>query len=206
MAAISATVAAVLGALAGLALGRRAGRWSPAFIATLLLVLGTPEIVSGIALLIFFVNSQGLLGNGLLRLIIGHSVFSTAVVTLVVRARFADTDGRLEEAGADLGAPPLRVLRQITMPTLVPALVSGALLAFIFSLDDVIISSFVSTVGDTTLPVYVFSSLKSGLRGDLAAVTAAGMLLTLAGLVAAALVLRRSGDSLHKITRTLTGG
>ena len=102
-----------------------------------------------------------------MRLFVGHSLFSSAVVTLIVRARLQGLDESLEEAAADLGATPARAFRQITLPLMFPALLAGALLAFTFSLDNTIVSTFVSTAGSTTLPVYVFSSVRSVIKPDI---------------------------------------
>ena len=155
------------------------------------LVLVTPEIVDAIALLIWYVRIKGpfgpdfvVVGNnyGLLRLWVGHALFSTAVVTLIVRARLAGLDESLEEAGADLYAAPFTRFRQITLPLMMPAVLAGALLAFSLSLDNTIISTFVSVAGASPWPVYVFSALRSILRPEIAAVSTLMLLLTLIAL------------------------
>jgi ABC-type spermidine/putrescine transport system permease subunit II len=203
VAALNALVAVVLGSLAGIALARRGGNWTKPFLALVFLILVTPEIVDGIAYLIFFVRIE--LNETLARLVIGHSVFGSAVVALIVRARLAGMDEALEEAAADLGAPPSRVFRQITLPLMMPAVLAGGLLAFTFSLDDVIVSSFVSSAGTFTLPVYIFSSLRTGLKGDVAAISTLMLLLTLSALAITAFVLRRSGQSAEEVAATITG-
>lgn len=124
----------------------------------------------------------------------------------MVRARLAGLDESLEEAAADLGASPLATFRQVTLPLILPAVLAGGLLAFTFSLDDVIISEFVALAGNSTLPVYIFSALRVGLKGDLAAISTLTLLATLVALGAVAWVLRRSGDSAQEVTKTLTGG
>jgi len=204
VAALTAVVAVVLGSLAGIALARRPGRWQRPFLATVFLVLVIPEIVDGIAYLIFFVRID--LDLGLARLVVGHSVFTSAVVALVVRARLAGLDESLEEAAADLGASPFAAFRQVTLPLMLPAVLAGGLLAFTFSLDNVIISEFVALAGNSTLPVFIFSALRTGLKGDLAAISTLALLATLVALGAVAWVLRRSGDSAEEVTQTLTGG
>jgi ABC-type spermidine/putrescine transport system permease subunit II len=190
--------------MAGIALARRGGRWTRPFIALLVTVLVTPEIVHGIALLIWFVRID--LDVPLLRYVVGHSVFSSAVVALLVRARLHGLDESLEEAAADLGATPWRAFRQITLPLMLPAVAAGGLLAFTFSLDNVIISSFVSTAGEFTLPVYVFSTLRTGLKGDVAAIATLMLLLTISAVALAVVVVRRSGQSAEEVTAALTGG
>ncbi len=203
VAALTAVLAVVLGSLAGIALARRPGRWQRPFLAIVFLVLVIPEIVDGIAYLIFFVRID--LDLGLARLVVGHSVFTSAVVALVVRARLSGLDESLEEAAADLGASPLAAFRQVTLPLMLPAVLAGGLLAFTFSLDNVIISEFVALAGNSTLPVFIFSALRTGLKGDLAAISTLALLATLVALGAVAWVLRRSGDSAEEVTKTLTG-
>ena len=203
-AALTALVSVVIGSLAGIALARRGGDWTKPFLVVVFLILVTPEIVDGIAFLIWFVEIGS--DDNLVRLVIGHSIFSSAVVTLIVRARLQGLDESLEEAAADLGATPFRAFRQITLPLMMPAVLAGALLSFTFSLDDVIVSSFVTTAGSFTLPVYVFSSLKTGLKTELASISTVMLCLTLVALAVTALVLRRSGDTAEEITATITGG
>ena len=208
----STLIAVVLGATAGIALARRGGKWATGFMAIVFLILVTPEIVDAIALLIWFVRLGGPFSTGLafinageVRLFVGHSLFSSAVVTLIVRARLQGLDESLEEAAADLGATPSRAFRQITLPLMFPALLAGALLAFTFSLDNTIVSTFVSIAGSTTLPVYVFSSVRSVIKPDIAAAATLMLLLTLFALGAVAFVLRRGGDSAGDVAATLTG-
>jgi len=212
----STIIAVILGATAGIALARRGGRWATSFMGIVFLILVTPEIVDAIALLIWFVRLGGpfaggisVFGHGLnagtVRLFVGHSLFSSAVVTLIVRARLQGLDESLEEAAADLGATPSRAFRQITLPLMFPALLAGALLAFTFSLDNTIVATFVSTAGSTTLPVYVFSSVRSVIKPDIAAAATLMLGLTLFALALVAVVLRRGGDSASDVAATLTG-
>ena len=203
VAALTAVLSVVLGALAGLALARRGGRWSSTVLGVVALVLVTPEIVDAIAYLVWFVRLG--IDEPYVRLVVGHTVYASAVVTLLVRARLQGLDESLEEAAADLGAPPLQAFRLVTLPLLTPALVAGGLLAFTTSLDDVVISAFVSTAGTTTLPVYVLSALRTGLKGDLAAISVLMLVVTLLALLLAALALRRGGSSAEEVTGTLTG-
>ena len=204
----SAFIATVLGSLAGIALARRPGRWQIFFIALLVLVLVTPEIVTAIALLIWDVklgSSIPLFTNGMIRLWIGHSLFSTAVVTLIVRARMMGIDESLEEAAADLYAPPFRRFWQITLPLMMPAVISGALLAFSLSLDDTIISTFVNVAGTTPWPVYVFSAVRSVLRPEIAAVSTVMLGLTLLAVGLVALVLKRGGSTSREAALAMSG-
>lgn len=209
--AIAAVLATLLGTLAGIALARRPGRWTAWFVGLLILVSVTPEIVDAISLLpwlVFLGQDLGLsiFNDGTVRLVIGHSLFSVAVVSYIVRARLVGLPANLEEASADLYAPPLRTFRKITLPLAMPAVLAGLLLSFTFSLDNTIVSSFVQVSGATPWPVYVLSALRGGLRPEIAAVSTIMLVLTLIALGVVALVLRRAGDSSTQIARTLAGG
>jgi putrescine transport system permease protein len=209
----AAIIASIIGSFAGIALARRPGKWTIGFMAIVFLVLVTPEIVDAISLLIWFVRLKGpfgpentLINYGLMRLWVGHSLFATAVVTLIVRARLEGLDESLEEAGADLYAPPGRRFRQITLPLMMPAVLAGGLLAFSLSLDNTIISTFVSVAGASPWPVYVFGSLRAILRPEIASMSTLMLLLTLFALGMVAVVLKRSGDSAEEVAKTLAGG
>jgi putrescine transport system permease protein len=211
-AAGAAVIATIVGSLAGIALARRPGKWTIAFLAFVFLVLVTPEIVDAISLLIWYVRIGGPFGPdnqifnyGLLRLFIGHALFASAVVTLIVRARLAGLDESLEEASADLYANATQTFRKITLPLMMPAVLAGALLAFSLSLDNTIISSFVSTANASPWPVYVFSSLRSILRPEIAAMSTLVLLLTLFALAMVALVLRRGGASGEETAAMIAG-
>ena len=119
--------------------------------------------------------------------------------------RLIGLDESLEEASADLYAPPLRTFRKITVPLAMPAVLAGGLLAFTLSLDNTIVSAFVQVSGSTPWPVYVLSALRSGLRPEIAAVSTVMLVLTLVVLALVAFVLRRSGDSATDIARTMGG-
>ena len=208
----AAVIATIVGSLAGIALARRPGKWTIAFLAFVFLVLVTPEIVDAISLLIWYVRIGGPFGPGnqifnygLLRLFIGHALFASAVVTLIVRARLAGLDESLEEASADLYANATQTFRKITLPLMMPAVLAGALLAFSLSLDNTIISSFVSTANASPWPVYVLSSLRSILRPEIAAMSTLVLLLTLFALAMVAIVLRRGGASGEEAAAMIAG-
>ena len=208
----AALIATVIGSLAGIALARRPGKWTVGFLALLFLVLVTPEIVDAISLLIWYVRIGGPFGPdntivnyGLVRLWIGHAIFASAVVTLIVRARLAGLDEALEEASGDLYASPAQTFRQITLPLMMPAVLAGALLSFSLSLDNTIISSFVSTANASPWPVYVFSAVRAVLRPEIAAMSTLVLLLTLFALGLVALVLRRGGASGEEAAAMLAG-
>jgi ABC-type spermidine/putrescine transport system permease subunit II len=211
----AAVIATIVGSLAGIALARRPGKWTIGFLGLVFLVLVTPEIVDAISLLIWYVRLGDWVGGpfspdfffnfGLIRLFIGHALFASAVVTLIVRARLAGLDESLEEASADLYASPRRTFRQITLPLMMPAVLAGALLAFSLSLDNTIISSFVSTADASPWPVYVLSSVRSILRPPIAAMSTLVLLLTLFALGLVALVLRRGGASGEEAAAMIVG-
>ena len=172
IAAVSATVATLTGTIAGLALarlGRFRGR--TLFAGMIIAPLVMPEIITGLSLLLLFVSLHELLGwpssRGATTVAIAHITFSTAYVTVVVRARLAGMDRSLEEAAMDLGSRPLRVLLDVTLPLIAPAMVTGWLLAFTLSLDDLVIASFVSGPGATTLPMLIFSKVRLGVTPDI---------------------------------------
>lgn len=185
----TAVVATSLGTTAALGLrnvGRRTKTW---FDGLLYMTLITPELVAAIASLVAFVTIG--LPLGPVAIVITHSIFNTAVVTLIVRARLAGLDRTLEEASADLGASKRETFREVTLPQLIPAIVAGALLSFTFSFDDVVLSTFVSSVGSTPLPVEIFSELRRGLTPKINVVAVATLSITITFIVIAQLLLRR---------------
>ncbi len=193
IAAGSATLAVLLGGLAGWALSRLGPFRGRALFGTLAgapLVL--PEVVTGLSLLLLFVALQGVLGwpanRGALTVLLAHATVGMAYVAVVVQARLAGFDRSLEEAAADLGASPFTVFRTVTLPLIAPALAAGWLLAFTLSLDDVVVASFVSGPAGTTLPMLVFSALRMGVTPEVNALAAVilavvGLLVGLAGLI-----------------------
>ena len=205
-AAVAALISVVLGTFAGIALARRPGKWTVAFMAVLLLVLTTPEIVDATGMQLQFVSFGGIFREGLVPLWIGQSIFSAAVVTLIVRARMQGMDESLEHAANDLYATPVRAFRQITLPLIAPAVLAGGLLAFTFALDNVIISDFVKAPGTNTFPTYVLGQVKTVRKPDIAAMATLLLGITLLVLFIAAGILRRSGDDSSKVAATLTGG
>ncbi len=167
IAAVSATLALIVGTLAGYALARF-GRFPTrtAFAAALAAPLVLPEVIVGLSLLLLFVALQQTIGwpagRGARTVTLAHASVSVAYVAVVVRARLSGTPADLEDAAMDLYAPPWQAFLRITLPLMAPALVSGWLLAFTLSLDDVVVASFTSGPGASTLPMVVFSSIKLG--------------------------------------------
>lgn len=163
----AASLAAFFGTLAALALarfGRLRLRWL--FVALVITPLVMPEVVSALALLLWFVTLDDWIGwpdgRGFITLVLGHASFGVAYVAVIVQARLRLLDGAIEDAAADLGAPPARVFTAITLPQAWPAIAAGWLLVFVLSLDDLVIASFLSGPGTTTLPIYVFGSVRRG--------------------------------------------
>jgi len=208
---ISAIIATTLGTLAGIAMARHPGRWVWWFLGLLLLVSVTPEIVDAVALLPWFVTlgqdwGMAIFDDGIVRLSIGSSLFATAVVSYLVRARLIGQEANLEEASSDLYALPFTTFRRVTLALAMPAVLAGFLLAFTLSLDNTIVAAFVQVSGTTPWPVYVLSAVRSGLRPEVAAVSTIMLILTLIALAVVAVVLRRAGDSATDIARTMGGG
>jgi putrescine transport system permease protein len=171
IAAIAATIALVLGTLCAYALVRfRRFRGKTILQVTVSAPLVMPDVITGIALLLLFVSMQAIIGwpsqRGVLTIVIAHATFCTAYVTVVVQSRLTDLDLSLEEAAMDLGATPVRVFFDITLPIIAPALISGWLLAFTLSLDDLVIASFVSGPGSSTLPMVIFSKIRLGVAPE----------------------------------------
>jgi len=172
VATLSATLAVVLGTLAGMVLARFGpfkGRTLLSGLTTAPLVM--PEVITGLSLLLLFVTMEQLIGwpagRGMTTIVISHITLTMAFVTVIVQSRLAQMDDSLEEAAMDLGARPFKVFFLITLPIIFPALMSGWLLAFTLSLDDLVITSFVAGPGSSTLPMVIFSKVRLGVSPDI---------------------------------------
>ena len=168
---MAASLALLLGTCAGLAMDRFARFRGRALFGFMLMApLVVPEVILGLSLLLLFVAAQGILGwpagRGLVTVTIAHATFTACFVAVLVRAQLAGFDRSLEEAAQDLGARPFAVLWRVTLPGISPALVSGWLLAFTMSLDDLVVASFVSGPSATTLPMAVYSSVRIGVTPE----------------------------------------
>lgn len=171
IAAASATLATILGTMAGLAMnrmGRFRGRTLLSGMIAAPLVM--PEVITGLSLLLLFISLQELVGwpasRGANTITIAHTTFAMAYVAVVVQSRLASMDRSLEEAAMDLGGRPFNVTWDITLPLIAPAMASGWLLAFTLSLDDLVIASFTSGAGASTLPMVIFSKVKLGVTPE----------------------------------------
>lgn len=196
IAVVAASLAVVLGTLAAVALVRIRRFFLRTLLAGMVHApLVMPEIITGIALLLLFVSLGQTLGwprhRGVLTLVLSHTTFCMAYVTVTVVPRLAATDRTLEEAAMDLGAGPLRAFLHITLPLLAPALVSGWLLSLTLSLDDLVISSFVAGPGASTLPMVIYSKVKLGVSPDMNALASVIMVVVGACVIGGGLVLQR---------------
>jgi putrescine transport system permease protein len=197
IAASSATLALILGTLCAVALTRfRRFRGKTLLGAMVSAPLVMPDVITGLSLLLLFVGLQEMIGwpagRGTLTIIIAHATFCMAYVTVVVQSRLSDLDISLEEAAQDLGATPARVFFDITLPIIAPALISGWLLSFTLSLDDLVIASFVAGPDSNTLPMVIFSKMKLGVSPDINALASVIIGIVALGVVIATLLqLRR---------------
>lgn len=195
VAAMTATGAVILGTIAGLVLTRSGPFRGRAFLSAMTTApLVMPEVITGIAMLLLFVSLEQLIGwpegRGMLTITIAHITFAMAYVTVVVQSRLAGFEDALEEAALDLGARPATVFFRITLPLILPALVSGWLLAFTLSWDDVVISQFVAGPGSSTLPMEIFSRVRRGVSPDINALATIMVLIVATGVVLSTLYMK----------------
>jgi putrescine transport system permease protein len=187
---ISATVATVLGTLAALALTRYTRfRGRVLFSGMVFAPLVMPEVITGLSLLLLFVAID--LDRGFLTVTLAHITFSMCFVAVVVQSRLMSFDRSLEEAAMDLGAPPVKTFFQVTLPVIAPAVVSGWMLAFTLSLDDLVIASFASGPGATTLPMKIYSQVRLGVTPEINAACTLMIGIVAAGVLAASIVNKR---------------
>jgi putrescine transport system permease protein len=200
VAALSATGAVILGTLAGLVLSRFGpfrGRALLQGLTTAPLVM--PEVITGLSMLLLFTALEPLLLNwfgytlnrGISTITIAHITFTMAYVTVVVQSRLSSFDDSLEEAALDLGARPAKVFFRITVPLILPAILSGWLLAFTLSWDDLVVTQFVSGPGSNTLPMVIFSRVRLGVSPVVNALATIMVLIVALGVVLSAVFMRR---------------
>jgi putrescine transport system permease protein len=195
IAMVAASGAVILGTLAGVTLTRFGpfrGRALLAGMTTAPLVM--PEVITGLSLLLLFVALEQTIGwpkgGGAVTITLAHITFCMAYVTVVVQSRLVGFDESLEEAAMDLGARPAKVFFRITLPLIVPALVSGWLLAFTLSWDDLVISQFVAGPGSSTLPMVIFSKVRLGVSPDVNALATIMVLIVASGIVVSSIWMR----------------
>jgi putrescine transport system permease protein len=196
IATLSATLAVVLGTLGGLVLARFGafkGRTLLSGLTTAPLVM--PEVITGLSLLLLFVTMEQLIGwpsgRGMTTIVIAHITLTMAYVTVIVQSRLTQMDESLEEAALDLGAKPAKVFFLITLQIIFPALMSGWLLAFTLSIDDLVITSFVAGPGSSTLPMVIFSKVRLGVSPDINALATILVSIVATGVVIAGIVMHR---------------
>lgn len=192
VAVVSTFLATGLGVAVALGLERLGFRSRRVIEGVMLLPLVVPEIMMGVALMLFFVFVR--LPLGLPTVIIAHTAFNLPLVMVIVRTRLGKLDPRLEEAASDLGATPWQVFRRVTFPLLRPAVVGAALMAFTVSLDDFIVTFFTAGPGSTTLPLKVYSMIKSGVSPEINALSAILVLVSM-GLVGLSLAVQRVNET-----------
>jgi putrescine transport system permease protein len=188
---VSALIATVLGTLAAISLtryGRFRGR--ALFTGMIYAPMVMPEVITGLSLLLLFVAID--LGRGFWTISIAHTTFSMCFVTVVVQSRLIGFDRSLEEAALDLGAPPWKVFFTVTLPLIAPAIIAGFLLAFTLSMDDLVIASFTSGPGATTLPMRIYSSVRLGVTPEINAASTILIGFVTVAVIIAALVTKRS--------------
>jgi putrescine transport system permease protein len=200
VAAMSATGAVIFGTLAGFVLARFGpfrGRALLQGLTTAPLVM--PEVITGLSMLLLFVAMEQVLqkffgvqfDRGMVTITIAHITFTMAYVTVVVQSRLAGFDNSLEEAALDLGARPAKVFFRITVPLILPAILSGWLLAFTLSWDDVVVTQFVSGPGSNTLPMVIFSRVRLGVSPVVNALASLMVLIVALGVILSAIFMRR---------------
>ena len=197
IALVSASVATILGTMAGITLARYTKfRGRTLFSGLVIAPLVMPEVITGISLLMFFILMADWVGwpgqRGFTTITLAHITFSMVFVTTIVQARMSQSDRAIEEAAMDLGSRPWQVMFDITLPVISPAILSGWLLAFTISLDDVVISSFVTGPGSTTLPLLIWSKVRLGVTPDINALATLMVLAVGIGVVAAGIIMNRA--------------
>ncbi len=192
VAVLSTIGSVVVGTLMALAMERFVFKGKSFWDGLLYMPIIIPEIVAGISLLLFYAAVG--IERGLFTLVVSHIAFSMPFVYLTVRARLADFDRSVEEAAQDLGANELVTFRRVTLPLLMPGVVSGALLAFTLSIDDFVISFFVNGKGWTTLPIYIWGQIRKGITPEINAISALMLVFSIGLVIVSQLIQRRQSS------------
>ncbi|MCT8329900.1 ABC transporter permease [Albidovulum sediminis] len=191
VAVISSTVATVLGTMAAYVLVR-AGRFTgrTLFSGMIYAPIVMPEVITGLAMLLLFISLG--LDRGVTTIILAHITFTMCFVSVVVSSRLVTFDKSLEEAALDLGCTPFDAFKSVTLPIIAPAVVSGWLLAFTLSLDDLVISQFVAGPSSTTLPMKIFSAVRLGVSPEINALSTILISIVTVGVISASLISKRN--------------
>lgn len=197
IALLSATFATILGTMAGIALARfQRFRGRTLFQGLVTAPLVMPEVITGISTLMLFILMAKWIGwpaqRGFTTITIAHITFSMTYVTTIVQSRLLSMDQSIEEAAMDLGSRPWQVLRDVTLPVIFPSIMSGWLLAFTISLDDVVITNFTTGPGATTLPILIWSKVKLGVTPDINALATLLISVVTLGVIAAGVIMYRA--------------
>ncbi len=190
VAVVSSTLATILGTMAGYAIvrgGRFLGR--TLFSGMIYAPLVMPDVITGLSLLLLFIALG--VDRGMLTIILAHTTFSMCYVSVVVTSRLVTFDRSIEEAALDLGCTPFDAFKSVTLPIIAPAVISGWLLAFTLSLDDLVISSFMAGPSSTTLPIKIFSSVRLGLNPEINALSTIMIALVTIGVLTVSLMSKR---------------
>lgn len=205
VAAVSASIATVLGTLAAIALVRGGlFRGRTLFSGMIYAPLVMPDVITGLSLLLLFVAVD--FARGFWTVVLAHITFSMCFVTVVVQSRLIGFDRSLEEAAMDLGCPPVRTFFTITLPLILPAVAAGWMLAFTLSLDDLVIASFTTGPGATTLPMKIYSQVRLGVTPEVNAVSTILVGVVTVGVLAASLVMKRREVERRRAERLAAAG
>ena len=207
IAILSSTVATILGTMAGIALARfKKFRGRTLFSGLVTAPLIMPEVITGISSLIFFILMAQFVGwpasRGFTTVTLAHITFSMVFVTTIVQSRMLSADRAIEEAAMDLGSRPWQVMKDVTLPVISPAILSGWLLAFTISMDDVVITNFTTGPGTTTLPILIWSKVKLGVTPDVNALATLTVLVVGICVATAGFLMNRA-EALRELERRL---
>ncbi|MCE8507077.1 ABC transporter permease subunit [Ruegeria pomeroyi] len=191
VAVMSSTLATILGTMAALVLVR-AGRFMgrTLFSGMIYAPLVMPEVITGLSLLLLFIGIG--LDRGVMTIVLAHTTFAMCYVSVVVSSRLVTFDRSLEEAALDLGCSPAEAFRLVTLPIIAPAVISGWLLAFTLSLDDLVIASFTSGPAATTLPIKIFSAVRLGVSPEINALSTIMIGIVTVGVISASLISKQA--------------
>ena len=191
VAVLSSTCATVLGTLAAYVLVRAGRFWGRTLFSGMIYApLVMPEVITGLSLLLLFIGIG--LDRGVMTIVLAHTTFSMCYVSVVVSSRLSNFDMSLEEAALDLGSTPFEAFRLVTLPIIAPAVISGWLLAFTLSLDDLVIASFTSGPSATTLPIKIFSAVRLGVSPEINALSTIMIAIVTVGVISASLISKRA--------------
>ncbi len=202
---ISATMATILGTLAAIVLvrmGRFPGR--TLFSGMIFAPLVMPEVITGLSLLLLFVALN--FDRGFWTVVLAHATFTMCFAAVVVQARLQDFDKSVEEAAMDLGAPPVSTFFQVTLPIIAPSVISAWLLSFTLSLDDLVIASFASGPGATTLPMKIYSQVRLGVTPEINAISTIMIAFVAVGVLLASYATRAQSAQAEREKRAVDQG